>query len=58
MADAFLRLPIAGRRKALSVAAAKPGRPAHLLEKNAWVVRALATKRCAGIAIRTNGTAI
>ncbi|WP_102959716.1 nucleotidyl transferase AbiEii/AbiGii toxin family protein [Mangrovicella endophytica] len=43
MADAFLLLPAADRREALSVAADRSGRPAHLLEKDAWVVWALAT---------------
>jgi len=42
MADAFLRLPAADRREVLSVAADRSGRPAHLLEKDAWVVWALA----------------
>ncbi|WP_025091227.1 nucleotidyl transferase AbiEii/AbiGii toxin family protein [Brucella intermedia] len=42
MADAFLRLPVVDRREALSVAADKSGRPAHLLEKDVWVVWALA----------------
>lgn len=43
MADAFLHLPVADRREALSVAADQSGRPAHLLEKDVWVVWALAT---------------
>jgi len=43
MADAFLQLPVADRREALSVAADQSGRPAHLLEKDVWVVWALAT---------------
>lgn len=43
MADAFLHLPVADRREALSVAAGQSGRPAHLLEKDVWVVWALAT---------------
>ncbi|MGL9623659.1 nucleotidyl transferase AbiEii/AbiGii toxin family protein [Bradyrhizobium sp. U531] len=43
MADAFLLLPVAERREALSVAADRSGRPAHLLEKDVWVVWALAT---------------
>ena len=43
MADAFLRLPVEDRREAMSVAADRSGRPAHLLEKDAWVVWALAT---------------
>ena len=43
MANAFLLLPAEDRREALSVAADRSGRPAHLLEKDAWVVWALAT---------------
>ncbi len=43
MADTFLLLPAKDRREALSVAADRSGRPAHLLEKDAWVVWALAT---------------
>jgi hypothetical protein len=43
MADAFLHLPVQDRREALSVAANQSGRPAHLLEKDVWVVWALAT---------------
>jgi len=43
MADAFLHLPVEERREALSVAADRSGRPAHLLEKDVWVVWALAT---------------
>ena len=43
MADAFLRLSAKDRRDALSVAADRAGRPAHLLEKDVWVVWALAT---------------
>jgi len=43
MADIFLQLPIADRREVLSVAADQLGRPAHLLEKDVWVVWALAT---------------
>lgn len=43
MADAFLRLPAEDRLEALSVAADRSGRPAHLLEKDSWVVWALAT---------------
>ena len=38
MPDAFLRLPPEDRREALAVAAAASGRPAHLLEKDVWVV--------------------
>ncbi|MEE3504409.1 nucleotidyl transferase AbiEii/AbiGii toxin family protein [Acidiphilium acidophilum] len=43
MADAFLPLPVEDRREALRVAADRSGRPAHLLEKDVWVVWALAT---------------
>jgi hypothetical protein len=43
MADAFLSLPVADRREALSVAADQSGRPAHVLEKDVWVVWSLAT---------------
>jgi hypothetical protein len=43
MADAFLSLPVEDRREALTVAADRSGRPAHLLEKDVWVVWALAT---------------
>jgi hypothetical protein len=43
MADAFLHLPAEDRREALSVAADRSGRPAHLLEKDVWVVWALST---------------
>ncbi|ANW02858.1 nucleotidyl transferase AbiEii/AbiGii toxin family protein [Bradyrhizobium icense] len=43
MADAFLNLPVGDRREALNVAADQSGRPAHLLEKDVWVVWALAT---------------
>jgi len=40
--DAFLRLSMQDRREAMSVAADQSGRPAHLLEKDVWVVWALA----------------
>ncbi|MEK9285314.1 nucleotidyl transferase AbiEii/AbiGii toxin family protein [Bradyrhizobium sp. ISRA442] len=43
MADAFLHLPAGDRREALGVAADRSGRPAHLLEKDVWVVWALST---------------
>ena len=43
MAEAFLRLPAAERREVLAIAADRSGRPAHLLEKDAWVVWALST---------------
>ena len=42
MADAFLRLSAKDRRDALGVAVDQSGRPAHLLEKDVWVVWALA----------------
>jgi hypothetical protein len=41
MADAFLALSADDRRDALAVASAATGRPAHLLEKDVWVVWAL-----------------
>lgn len=43
MAEAFLLLSAADRRDALGVAADRSGRPAHLLEKDVWVVWALST---------------
>ncbi len=43
MADAFLQLSFEDRREALHTAAARSGKPAHLLEKDVWVVWALAT---------------
>lgn len=43
MADAFLNLSAKDRRDALGVAADLSGRPTHLLEKDVWVVWALAT---------------
>lgn len=42
MAEAFLRLSAQDRRDALGVAADRSGRPAHLLEKDVWVVWTLA----------------
>jgi hypothetical protein len=42
MADVFLRLSAKDRRDALGIAADRSGRPAHLLEKDVWVVWALA----------------
>jgi len=42
MADGFLRLPVEDRREVLGVAADRSGRPSHLLEKDVWVVWALA----------------
>jgi predicted nucleotidyltransferase component of viral defense system len=41
MADAFLSLSSAERREALEFAASRSGRPAHLLDKDVWVVWAL-----------------
>ncbi|WP_256987929.1 nucleotidyl transferase AbiEii/AbiGii toxin family protein [Bordetella genomosp. 9] len=41
MADAFLELSAGDRRDVLGVAADRTGRPAHLLEKDIWVVWAL-----------------
>ncbi|WP_338319781.1 nucleotidyl transferase AbiEii/AbiGii toxin family protein, partial [Bradyrhizobium ottawaense] len=38
MSDRFLNLSDAERREALGVAASNSGRPAHLLEKDVWVV--------------------
>jgi len=43
MADPFLHLLVEDRRDALGVAADRSGRPAHLLEKDVWVVWALST---------------
>ncbi|AEG07536.1 Domain of unknown function DUF1814 (plasmid) [Sinorhizobium meliloti BL225C] len=43
MADRFLALPKDDRREALAVAAARTGRPIHLLEKDVWVVWTLET---------------
>ena len=43
MADVFLQLSAGDRRDALGVAADRSGRPTHLLEKDVWVVWALAT---------------
>lgn len=41
MADSFLSLPAEDRREVLGVAADRSGRPAHLLEKDVWVVWSL-----------------
>jgi hypothetical protein len=41
MADDFLKLSVSDRKDALEVAANASGRPAHLLEKDVWVVWAL-----------------
>ena len=43
MSEPFLSLPPADRKEALAVAADRSGRPAHLLEKDVWVVWALQT---------------
>ncbi|MCY3972806.1 MAG: nucleotidyl transferase AbiEii/AbiGii toxin family protein [Candidatus Dadabacteria bacterium] len=43
MAERFMGLPARSRLNALEVAATKSGRPAHLLEKDVWVVWALQT---------------
>ena len=43
MADRFLHLSAGDRRDALEVAGGASGRPAHLLEKDVWVVWALET---------------
>ncbi len=42
MAEAFLGLSTQDRRDALGVAVDRSGRPAHLLEKDVWVVWAIA----------------
>ena len=49
MADVFLQLSAQDRRDALGVAADRSGRPIHLLEKDIWVVWALATLYAAPI---------
>jgi hypothetical protein len=41
MADVFFQLAVADRLEVMRVAADRSGRPAHLLEKDAWVVLAL-----------------
>jgi hypothetical protein len=38
MAESFFALSTSDRKEALAVAASKSGRPAHILEKDAWVV--------------------
>lgn len=43
MAEVFLSMSASDRRDALGVAADRSGRPAHLLEKDVWVVWALQT---------------
>jgi hypothetical protein len=42
MNDAFLQLSAQDRREALGVTADCCGRPTHLLEKDVWVIWALA----------------
>ncbi len=42
MREAFLSLTPADRIEALAVAASRGGRPPHILEKDVWVVWALA----------------
>jgi hypothetical protein len=42
MPDEFLNLSQEDQKEALEVAASKSGRPPHLLEKDVWVVWALA----------------
>jgi len=41
MPESWFELSLADRSEALEVAAARSGRPAHLLEKDIWVVWAL-----------------
>lgn len=43
MAEAFLTMSADDRREVMAVAADRSGRPLHLLEKDVWVVWALAT---------------
>ena len=43
MTEQFLTLPAAARREVLQAASIETGRPAYLLEKDVWVVWALAT---------------
>ena len=50
MAETFLLLSAQDRRDALGVAADRSGRPAHLLEKDVWVVWALSTLYTAPLA--------
>jgi Nucleotidyl transferase AbiEii toxin, Type IV TA system len=38
MTESFFALPLADRKEALAVAASRSGRPAYVLEKDAWVV--------------------
>src|SRR5690606_41787047 len=47
MADVFLQLSAEDRRDALGVAADRSGRPTRLLERDVWVVWALATLHAA-----------
>lgn len=52
MAEAFLTLSPSDRREALEVAASASGRPPHLLEKDVWVVWALAVLFESGLSER------
>lgn len=54
MADDFLQLSAQDRRDALGVAADRSGRPTHLLEKDVWVVWALATLYAAPLGEHTD----
>lgn len=59
--DDFLRLPEPDRKRALTVAATISGRPAHLLEKDVWVVwclRALFESAIAGDLVFKGGTSL
>jgi hypothetical protein len=55
MAEAFLRLSAKDRHDALGVAADRSGRPAHLLEKDLWVVWALAAYRLPNVSGKPSG---
>jgi hypothetical protein len=50
MPEAFFALSADDRKEALALAADRSGRPAHLLEKDAWVVWALSTVYSAPLA--------
>lgn len=50
--EAFLRLSAQDRRNALGVAADRSGRPAHLLEKDVWVVWALGVRHNFNVFVR------
>jgi hypothetical protein len=50
MADDFLKLSATDRKDALEVAANASGRPAHLLEKDVWVVWSLQTLFASSVA--------